>query len=415
MLDERRIRADFPILAREVNGHPLVYLDSAATSQKPNQVIEAVAAFYRTSNANVHRGVHTLGDEATAAYERARERVARFIGAAPNEIVFVRNTTEAINLVAATWAAATLGPGDEIVVSSYEHHSNLVPWQRLCRDRGATLRLLPMTEAQTIPLEALERIGPKTKLVAVAHVSNAFGTIAPIAELAAAARAVGARVLLDGAQSVPHLPLDVRTLGAHFLAFSGHKMCAPMGIGVLWAKADVLETMAPFLVGGGMVREVTWEHADFAPDIARFEAGTPNVADAVGLAAAIDYLEGVGMAAIRAHEQDLVAYGLARLGELPHVQLYGPRNPDEQSGVLSFSVDGLHPHDVGTLLDRQGIAVRSGKHCCHPAMAALNVPGTVRASVYLYNSRQDIDRLVAGLEALSDRSLAPRARRGRQC
>jgi cysteine desulfurase/selenocysteine lyase len=398
MLNEQQIRADFPILSRTVHGKPLVYLDSAATSQKPRQVIEAIAEYYSKHNANVHRGIHALGDEATELFEQARATVARFINARdPREVVFVRNTTEAINLVARAYGGRVLGPGDEVWTSAVEHHSNLVPWQRIAAERGATTRHFPMDEEQSLPLSSLDRLTSRAKIVALVHVSNAFGTIHPVEQVIAAAHAAGATVVIDAAQSVPHLPVDVQALGCDFLAFSGHKMCGPMGIGVLWGRLELLEAMDPFLGGGSMIHEVFYDHATWAEPPHKFEAGTPNVADAVGLAAAVRYLETIGMTNIRAHERELVAYGLKALSALPGVRVYGPADPERHGGVLSFTVEGIHPHDLGTILDQHGIAIRSGQHCCHPAMRALGISGTARASVYLYTLRDELDLLVAGI------------------
>lgn len=400
-LDVERIRADFPIFQRTVRGgKPLVYLDSAATSQKPASVIEALAGFYRTSNANIHRGIYELSEEASLLYEDARAKVARFIGASrPEEIVFVRNTTEAINLVARTWGTANLGPGDVVVTTMLEHHSNLVPWFQLASERGCEVRFVDIDDDGRLRLDQLEtalRTG-RVKLVTVTHVSNALGTITPVAEIVRVAHEAGALVLVDGAQSVPHLPVDVHTLGMDFLAFSGHKMLGPFGIGVLYARYDLLASLPPFLGGGGMIRTVTTEGFIPADVPARFEAGTPSVADAVALMAAIDYLESIGMATIRAHERELLDYALPRLEELPGIRLYGPVG-DDRAGVISFTLGDVHPHDVAAVLDAHGIAVRAGHHCTQPLMRRLGVVATTRASFYLYNSFDDVDRLVAALE-----------------
>ncbi|MFN8535489.1 MAG: cysteine desulfurase [Dehalococcoidia bacterium] len=398
MLNEEAVRADFPILGRIVHGKPLAYLDSAATSQKPRVVVEAIADYYFNHNANVHRGIHTLGDEATEQFEQAREAVARFINARdPREVIFVRNTTEAINLVARAWGGKMLGPGDEVWTSAFEHHSNLVPWQQIAAERGATTRYFPMDDEQALPESALDQLTARAKLVSVVHVSNAFGTINPVERIAEAAHQAGAVLLLDAAQSAPHMPVDVQALDCDFLAFSGHKMCGPMGVGVLWARLELLEQMDPFLGGGSMIQDVYYDHATWAAPPHKFEAGTPNVADAIGLEAAIRYLEGIGMANVRAHERELVSYGLDLLGGLPGVRVYGPSDPDRHGGVLSFTVEGLHPHDLGTILDSEGIAIRSGQHCCHPAMRSLGISGTARASVYLYTIREELDRLAVGI------------------
>jgi cysteine desulfurase/selenocysteine lyase len=398
-LDLELIRADFPILQRQVNGRPLIYLDNAATTQKPRQVIDALVDFYTTTNANVHRGVHTLSVESTDLYEAARERVARFVGAAsPEELVFVRNTTEAINLVAVCWGRANLKPGDEILASSLEHHSNLVPWQRVAQETGARIRLIQLTPDGTVDLEDYRRLlSPRTRVVAIAHASNVLGTISNLPQIAEQAHRVGAIVIADGAQSVPHVPTDVATLGVDFLAFSGHKMLAPTGIGGLWGRRELLEEMPPFLGGGGMIREVFEDRATWAPLPEKFDAGTPNVADAIAFGVAIDYLEGVGMANVRAHEVDVAGYALERLASVPDVEVYGPRDPQMRTGVVSFNLKGVHPHDAGTVLDEAGIAVRAGHHCCQPLHRLLNVAATLRASVYIYNSRDEIDALVDAL------------------
>jgi cysteine desulfurase/selenocysteine lyase len=402
-LDVGAVRADFPILARHVNDRPLVYLDSAATSQKPRRVIEALVDYYEHHNANVHRGVHQLADEATDAYESARERIARFIGAPdPRSLVFTRNATEAINLVARAWGGS-LRPGDEIVTTEMEHHSNLVPWQQLAEASGATLHVVPVRpETADLDLARLsEWVGPRTRLVALTHCSNVLGTINPVEEVAAIAHAAGSLVLVDAAQSAPHMPLDVSRLGADFVAFSGHKMCGPTGIGALWARAQLLESMPPFLSGGSMIDEVTINHATWAEIPARFEAGTPSIADAIGFGAAVDYLSELGMANVRAHELELTAYALARLADVPGLRIYGPPAGDGRAGVVSFNLydgaDLIHPHDVGTVLDAAGIAIRVGQHCCQPLMRRLEIPACARASFYLYNTAEEVDRLVDGL------------------
>jgi cysteine desulfurase/selenocysteine lyase len=400
-LDAAAVRADFPILARRVNGHPLVYLDSAATAQKPRCVVEALVRYYEGYNANVHRGAHTLADEATEAYEAARAAVAAFVGADPDGLVFTRNATEAINLVAQAWGRAALRPDDWIVATEMEHHSNLVPWQMVAAETGARLRVVPVDPASgQVDEEALlGSLADRPRLVALTHCSNVLGTINPIARIAAAAHEYGALVLVDAAQSVPHMPVDVAALGCDFLAFSAHKMCGPMGVGALWASPELLAAMPPFLGGGSMVGEVWADGATWAEPPARFEAGTPSVADAVGFGAAVAYLSGLGMARVRAHEVDLTAYALARLGTLPGLRLYGPDDARARSGVLSFNLsDGrgelIHPHDVGTVLDAAGIAVRAGQHCAQPLLRRLGVPATVRASLYLYNTHDEVDRLV---------------------
>lgn len=395
MFDVETVRRDFPILQRQVKGKPLVYLDSAATSQKPRSVIEAVARFYETFNANVHRGAHSLSDEATDAYEQVRLKVSRFVGAtSPREIIFVRNATEAINLVAYSWARWRLQQGDEILLSVMEHHSNLVPWQRVAAETGATLRFIPLNPNGTLDLSDIGRlIGDRTKVVAVSHVSNVLGTINPVRQLADLAHDIGALLLADGAQSVPHIPVDVRELDCDFLAFSGHKMLGPMGIGALYARAELLEQMDPFLGGGSMIREVSCESATWNEIPHKFEAGTPNVAGAVGLGAAIDYLQQLGMESIRQHELDITTHALATLAEIEGLAIYGPLDPARRSGVISFSLAGVDAYDLAAFMDQEGIALRAGHHCCQPLMNWLKVPSTARASFYLYNTEEEIDAL----------------------
>ncbi|MGH2461899.1 MAG: cysteine desulfurase [Chloroflexota bacterium] len=399
MLDVQRIREDFPILRRRVHDLPLVYLDNAATSQKPRAVIDALTHFYEESNANIHRGIHVLAEEATAGYEASREKVARFIGASsPGEIVFVRNTTEAINLVARAWAEATLTPGDEIVVTEAEHHSNLIPWQLVAARTGATIRAIPMTDRGLLDLDAARRIiGARTRLVAVAQMSNVLGTINPVKELGRLAHATGARVLVDGAQSVPHLPVDVTDLDCDFLAFSGHKMLGPTGVGVLYAKAEILDSLEPLFGGGGMIDEVWIDHATWAAAPERFEAGTPNIAGVIAFGAAIDYLDAIGMDNVRAHEVSLTRYALETLGGLDDVKLFGPPDPNDRGGVVSFNCGDIHPHDVSTVVDQEGVAIRAGHHCCQPLMRRLGVPATARASFYLYNTPAEVDVLAHAL------------------
>jgi cysteine desulfurase/selenocysteine lyase len=395
--DVEQIRKDFPALAQVVHGKPLVYLDSAATSQKPQVVIDAVRAYYEADNANIHRGVHALSQRATDSYEAARGRVQRFLNAAEaREIVFVRGTTEGINLVAASYGRAEIGPGDEIVISGMEHHSNIVPWQMLRDEKGAALRVIPLTDAGELDLDAYERLlGPRTRLVAVPHVSNALGTINPVKRMIEMAHSRGAVVLVDGAQAAPHLPVDVRDLGCDFYVFSGHKALGPTGTGVLYGRAERLERMPPYQGGGDMIRTVTFEKTTYNTLPYKFEAGTPHIAGVVGLGAAIDYLEAVGRARIAAYEHELTAYGMATLGGVPGVRLVGTAR--EKTSVLSFVVDGVHAHDVGTVLDQEGIAVRAGHHCAMPVMQRFGVPATVRASLALYNTREDLDALVAAL------------------
>jgi len=401
--DINRIRRDFPILKRDIGGVPLVYLDNAATSQKPVQVIAELTRFYRDHNANIHRGVHTLSVEATELYEGARAKVAAFIGAADQrEIVFTRNTTESINLVAHAWGRKFLQPGDEVVVSEIEHHSNIVPWQMLRDERGITLRYIPMLPDGTLDLDEARRIiGPKTKLLSITAMSNALGTIVPLEVLIPLAKAQGATVLVDGAQAVPHLPVDVQALGADFLAFSGHKMLGPTGIGVLWGRLPLLDAMDPFMGGGDMILDVNMERSTWADVPAKFEAGTPNIADAVGFGAAIDYLSALGMDEVRRHEIEITDYALRRLADVPGVSIFGPMDARLRGGVVSFELEGVHPHDVGQVLDTKGVAIRTGHHCAQPVMAALNVPATARASFYLYNTMSEVDTLASALESTS--------------
>ena len=398
-LDLDRIRRDFPILERRIHGQPLVYLDNAATTQKPRQMLAALVAFYEGHNANVHRGVHTLSDEATDLYEQARSTVARFLGAGGSDaIVFTRGTTEAINLVAQSWARARLQPGDEIVLSQLEHHSNLVPWQMVAAERGALLRFIPVDASGRLDLDTAARlIGARTRLVAVTHVSNVLGTIVPVRKLVQLAHAVGALALVDGAQSAAHLPIDLRALDCDFFACSAHKMLGPTGIGVLAAKRAILDEMQPYQGGGSMIDRVEPTWSSYADAPFRFEAGTPNIAGAVGFAAALDYLSALGMEAVRAHEQRLTAYALDKLAALPGVRLYGPRAPDERSGVLAFNIDAAHAHDVATILDGRGVAVRAGHHCAQPLMRALGVAATVRASFAPYSTTAEIDALCDAL------------------
>ncbi|MFN8176943.1 MAG: cysteine desulfurase [bacterium] len=396
-LDVDQVRADFPIFAGPREGRRLVYLDSAATTQKPRVVLDTVRDFYTSYNANVHRGVHRLSVRATEAYEGARAKIARFIGAAdPGEIVFVRGATEAINLAAQSWARPRLSPGDEIVLSAMEHHSNIVPWQMIREATGARIRVAPMDDRGDLILDELAKLlSARTRLVAVVQASNALGTVNPVRRIGEMAHAVGALMLVDGAQAAAHLPVDVKELGCDFYAGSGHKMFAPTGIGFLWARAALLEEMPPWMGGGDMIRSVTFERTLYAPPPAKFEAGTPNIAGAIGLGAATDYLEQLGLDRIERHEQDLLAYGEDTLTGVDGVRLIG--TPHHRSGVLSFVVEGIHPHDVGTVLDHDGIAVRTGHHCAQPVMDRFGVPATVRASVSVYNSRADLDELADGL------------------
>jgi cysteine desulfurase/selenocysteine lyase len=400
MLNGKHIRDDFPLLSRTVYGKPLVYLDNAATSQKPRSVIQALVDYYEGYNSNVHRGVHLLSMEATDMFEEARQKVARFIKAdSPESIIWTRNTTEAINLVANTWAQDHIKSGDEIVLSQMEHHSNLVPWQKVAMEKGATLRFLPLAEDGTLDLEDVDTIiNARTKLVSIVHVSNSLGTINPVKELAARARAVGAAMLVDGAQSVPHQPVDVVDLDCDFLAFSGHKMLGPTGVGVLYVKRDVLEEMEPFLRGGEMVLEVWFDRASWNDLPMRFEAGTPNIADAIGLGAAIDYLDALGMDNVRQHEMQLTEYALTAFQELEELDLFGPRDVQQRGGIVLFNSSEVHPHDLGTFLDREGVAIRTGHHCNMPLMRLLGVAATARASFYVYNTEEDLDVLVDTLK-----------------
>ncbi|HYC55191.1 MAG TPA: cysteine desulfurase [Candidatus Binatia bacterium] len=395
--DVDRIRGDFPILSQHVHGKPLVYLDNAATTQKPRAVLDAIEHYYVHDNANVHRGVHTLSERATIAYENARTRIARFVGAGSGkEIVFLRGATEALNLVAHSLAQTELREGDEIVVSYMEHHSNIVPWQMACSRTGARLRVVPVDEDGELMLDELSSLlGPRTKIVAVTHVSNALGTVNPIARIAEMAHAVGARVVVDGAQAVPHIALDVRALGCDFYAFSGHKVYAPMGIGALWGKPELLEKLPPYQGGGEMILSVTFENTTYNAVPHKFEAGTPDVAGAVGLAAAFDYLDALGLENVAAHEHELLAYAREALLSVPGLRVVG--NAREKAGVHSFVLEGIHPHDIGTILDHEGIAIRTGHHCAQPVITRFGLPATARASFGLYNTREDVDRLVAGL------------------
>ena len=401
MYDLASVRDDFPILQRQVHGKPLVYLDNAATSQKPRAVIQALVDYYERYNSNVHRGVHTLSVEATEAYEEARRKVASFINApAIEDIIFVRNTTEAINLVALTWAMANVNPGDRIVATEMEHHSNLVPWQHVAEVRGAELKLMGLDDDYRLDLSDLdELITPRTRLVALTHMSNVLGTITQVERVVEAAHRAGALVLIDAAQSVPHMPVDVQAIGCDFLAFSGHKMAGPTGIGVLYARGEVLEQMGPFLRGGEMVLEVTYETATWNYLPMKFEAGTPNIADAIALGAAADYLAALGMDAVRQHEIDLTRYTLGRFREIEEAVPFGPSDVSERGGVVSFSLGDIHPHDIGQVLDQAGVAIRTGHHCAMPLVRSrLNVPATARASFYLYNTEQEVDALIDGLQ-----------------
>ena len=395
--DVERIRADFPILNQVVHGHPLVYLDNAASAQKPRAVIDAVALFDSTDYANIHRGVHALSQRATEAFEASRDKVQRFLNAADRkEIIFTRGTTESLNLVAQSYARTVLNLGDEIVISAMEHHSNIVPWQMVCRERGAVLRVIPMTDDGELMLDAYEKIlGPRTRLVGIVHVSNALGTINPIAAMIESAHRHGIPVLVDGAQAVPHLPVDVQALDCDFYAFSAHKLYGPSGVGVLYGKAAVLDAMPPYQGGGEMISAVTFEKTFYKGLPGKFEAGTPNITGVVGLGAAIDYVNDIGLPAIGAYEQDLLVYATEQLRRIPQVRLIGTAR--EKAGVASFIIEGIHAHDIGTILDREGIAVRAGHHCAQPVMQRFAIPATTRASFAFYNTRAEVDALVDGI------------------
>lgn len=397
-LDPKALRDDFPILSKVVNGHPLVYLDNAASSQKPRQVVEAMVHYYYNSHANVHRGAHTLAVEASELYEGAREKVARFLGAPdPASLIFTRNTTEAINLVADSWGRHNLGPGDELIVGVAEHHANLVPWQRIASETGARLRAVPLTADHRFDMQAYrEMLGPQTRLVATWHMSNMLGTINPVREIADLAHEAGALVMVDGAQAAPHMPVNVGELGADFYAISGHKMCGPTGAGALWARPEILREMPPFLTGGSMIRRVEIEGSTYADIPMRFEAGTPNIAEAIGLGAAVDYLQGIGMERIFEHDRSLLSYALARLRDLDGVVLFGPEG-DDRGGIIAFNIEGAHPHDIATVLDQEGVAVRAGHHCAQPLIRALGTQATARASFYLYNTEEEVDGFVAAV------------------
>ncbi len=395
--DVERIREDFPILKQRIHGKPLVYLDNAATTQKPRLVVDAIRDFYCKDCSNIHRGVHELSQRATRSYEDARVKAQRFIGARDwREIVFVRGTTEAINLVAQSYGRQHVGAGDEIVITAMEHHSNIVPWQMLCEETGAVLRVATMNDRGELLLDDFRALlGPRTKLVALAHVSNALGTINPVHEVIRMAHRHGALVLLDGAQAAPHLEVDVRDLDCDFYCFSGHKLFGPTGIGVLYGKAELLESMPPYQGGGDMISSVTFEKTTYNELPYKFEAGTPDIAAAIGLGAAIDYVNGIGMKRIAAYEHELMEFGTEVLARIPGVRLIGTAS--RKAAVLSFIIEGIHPHDVGTILDRQGIAVRTGHHCAQPVMERFGVPATTRASLAFYNTREELDALAAGI------------------
>lgn len=400
--DVKTIRADFPILQSKVHGRDLVYLDNAATSQKPKAVIEAMARYYERDNANIHRGVHYLSERATADFEGARKRVQMFLNAArPAEVIFVRGATEAINLVAQTYGRAHLSEGDEVLITAMEHHSNIVPWQLICEEKRARLRVAPINDrGELIPEEFERLLGPRTKIVAVGHVSNALGTVNPVETIAKMTHARNIPLLVDGAQAVPHLPVDVQKLGCDFYAFSGHKTYGPTGIGALYGRLPLLESMPPYQGGGDMISSVTFEKTIYNKVPHKFEAGTPDMAGAVGLAAAIEYLNGLGMTNVATHEDELLAYATSAVSDIPGVRLIGTAK--EKAGVLSFVVNGVHPHDVGTILDQEGIAIRTGHHCAQPVMERFGVDATCRASFGLYNTKEEIDALVRGIQKVGE-------------
>jgi cysteine desulfurase / selenocysteine lyase len=400
--DPYAVRADFPILRQAIRGLPLIYLDNAATTQKPRVVLDALRRYYEEDNANIHRGVHTLSERATRLYEDSRAKVQRFLNAGEaREIIFVRGTTEAINLVAQSFGRRNVGPGDEVLITHMEHHSNIVPWQMLCEENKAKLRVVPISDSGELILEEFDRLlGQRTKLVSVVHVSNTLGTVNPVKQIIEMAHRRGIPVLIDGAQAVAHMPVDVRELGCEFYAFSGHKLYGPTGVGVLYGKADLLESMPPWQGGGDMIRSVTFEKTTYNVLPYKFEAGTPNVAGVIGLGAAIDYLNALGPEAVAAHEHRLLGYAVERLREVPGLRFIG--TPAHRAGAVSFVLDGIHPHDIGTILDEEGIAVRTGHHCTQPLMERFGVPATARASVACYNTREEIDALVSGLERVRE-------------
>ncbi len=404
VLDPTRIRADFPVLDQEVNGYPLTYLDNAASSQKPTAVLDAMRYYYEHDHANVHRGIHELSRRATDAYEDARTKVAAFINAPEAaELIWTRGTTEGINLVADAWGHSNLSDGDEVILSVLEHHSNLIPWQLVANRTGAVLKFVDVDDEGRLRLDELDaRLGPRTKVVSLGHVSNSIGTINPIKEIAAKAKAAGAIMVVDGAQGAPHLPVDVQDLGCDFYTFSAHKMCGPTGIGALWGRRELLTAMDPYQGGGEMIAVVELESSTWAELPHKFEAGTPNIAGAVGFGAAIDYLESIGREAIRAHEVQLTSYTMERFAELPWIRVFGPPSAEERSGVVAFEVEGAHPHDVATILDTYGVAIRAGHHCTQPLMRRLGVPATNRASFYIYNTEEEVDRAVKALHAVHD-------------
>jgi cysteine desulfurase / selenocysteine lyase len=401
-LDVEKVRSDFPVLSERVHGRPLVYLDNAATSQKPNAVIEAIANYYRHDNANIHRGVHLLSQRATEDYERARSLVQAFLHAREaREIIFVRGATEGINLVAQTYGRRHIGAGDEVLITAMEHHSNIVPWQMLCQEKGATLRVAPIDDDGRLVFGEFEKLlGPRTKFVSISHVSNALGTINPVKEMARLAHERNIPVLVDGAQAAPHMRVDVQGLDCDFYALSGHKIYGPTGIGVLYGKAALLEEMPPYQGGGDMISSVTFEKTIYNKIPHKFEAGTPDIAGVIGLGAAIIYIGGLGIEAIGAHEHELLSYATGKIGAIPGVRIVG--TAAEKAGVLSFVIEGIHPHDIGTILDQEGVAVRTGHHCAQPVMDRFGIPATVRASFAAYNTTEEIDALASGIEKVKE-------------
>ena len=396
--DVNKIRKDFPVLHQEINGRPLVYLDNAATSQKPQCVIDALVGYYTTENSNVHRGVHTLSQRATDDYEAARSKVRRFINAAhDHELIYVRGATEGINLVAQTFGRANVGPGDEVIISAMEHHSNIVPWQVLCQEKGAHLRVIPINDAGELLLDEYEQLlSPRTKLVSIVHQSNALGTINPMTAIVELAHSRGVPVLVDGAQSVPHMAIDVQKMGCDFFVFSGHKLFGPTGIGVVYGRTELLEAMPPYQTGGEMILSVTFEETLYNVLPHKFEAGTPNIAGSIGLGAAIDYIDALGMDRINAYEKELLDYGSNALSRIEGLKIIGTAK--EKAGILSFTLGNVHPHDIGTILDSQGIAIRTGHHCAQPVMDRFGIPATARASLAFYNTKAEIDTLVEGID-----------------
>ena len=400
--DVETIREDFPVLKQSIHGKPLVYLDSAATAQKPHAVVDAIRRFHEVDCSNIHRGVHELSQRSTAAYEETRAKAKKFLNArTKNELIFVRGTTEGINLVASSWGRGNVKPGDEIVISALEHHSNIVPWQMLCEEREAKLRIIPMNDRGELLLEEYEKLlGPRTRMVAVSHVSNALGTINPVARIVEMAHNAGALALIDGAQAAPHMKIDVQALDADFYTFSGHKVFGPTGIGILYGKSKLLNAMPPYQGGGDMIKTVTFEKTTYADLPYKFEAGTPNIAGGIGLGAALDYVNRIGLDKIAAYEHELLVYGTEALSEIPGLRIIGTAR--EKAAVLSFIIEGIHPHDIGTVLDRQGIAVRTGHHCAQPVMDWFHVPATTRASMAFYNTFAELDALAAGLQKVKE-------------